>query len=95
MRWSKFLPRVGDLFVLQYHRGRRVGIFVRSQLKDRYFNDGVTTNKSIGTVWVIMWVPVEKEKMPSKYLSEITIMNYLRSGEGKIYRRNDGIYDQD
>ena len=61
-------------------------------MKDRYFNDGVTTNKSFGMVWVIMWIPVENAKMPSSHLSEITIMNYLRTGEGKIYRRDDGIY---
>ena len=91
MKWTKFLPRVGDLFILQYHRGRRVGIFVRSELKSKYANDGFTTNKSLGWVWIIMWVPVENEKMPSKYLSEITIMNYLRTGEGKIYRRKNGI----
>ena len=41
-----------------------------------------------------MWVPVEDEKMPSKYLSEMTIMNYLKTGKGKIYRRKDGIKDQ-
>ncbi len=38
-----------------------------------------------------MWIPVEQEKMPSKYLSEMTIMNYLKTGKGKIYRRKDGI----
>ncbi len=91
MHWTKFLPNVGDLFVLDYHKGRRVGIFVRSQLKDIYINDSQTSNKSFGIVWVIMWVPVEEEKMPSKYLSEMTIMNYLKSGKGKIYRRKDGI----
>ena len=34
MNWLKFLPRIGDLFVLEYHRGRRVGIFVRRELKE-------------------------------------------------------------
>ena len=95
MHWTKFLPRVGDLFVLDYHEGRRVGIFIRSQLKDKYVNDAFTTHKGFGIVWIIAWVPVQNEKMPSKYLSEMTIMNYLKTGEGKIYRSKDGIYDKD
>ena len=84
MRWLKFLPRVGDLFVLHYHRGRRVGIFVRRELKSN-----VDHKRGIGIVWVIMWIPVDSDKMPSTHLSELTIMNYLKSGKGKIYRRND------
>ena len=86
MRWLKFLPRVGDLFVLQYHRGRRVGIFVRRELKSN-----VDEKRGIGIVWIIMWIPVNSDKMPSSHLSELTIMNYLKSGKGKIYRRNDEI----
>lgn len=86
MNWVKFLPRVGDLFVLEYHRGRRVGIFMRKELKEI-----VDQKRNIGIVWVIQWIPVENDKMPSTHLSEITIMNYLRTGKGKIYRRNDGI----
>ena len=86
MRWVKFLPKVGDLFVLQYHRGRRVGIFVRRELKSN-----VDQKRNIGIVWIIKWIPVENDKMPSTHLSEITIMNYLRTGKGKIYRRDDGI----
>lgn len=86
MKWIKFLPKVGDLFVLQYHRGRRVGIFVRRELKSN-----VDHNKGVGIVWVIKWIPVENDKMPSTHLSEITIMNYLRTGKGKIYRRDDGL----
>jgi len=89
--WTKFLPNVGDLFVLDYHEGRRVGIFVRSQLKDMYVNDSRTTNKSFGIVWIIMWIPVGEEKMPSKYLSEMTIMNYLKTGKGKIFRSKNDI----
>ncbi len=86
MRWLKFLPRVGDLFILQYHRGRRVGIFVRRELKSN-----VDEKRGIGVVWIIMWIPVNSDKMPSSHLSELTIMNYLKSGKGKIYRRNDEI----
>ena len=86
MRWLKFLPRVGDLFILQYHRGRRVGIFVRRELKSN-----VDERRGIGVVWVIMWIPVDSDKMPSTHLSELTIMNYLKSGKGKIYRRSDEI----
>ena len=89
MSWTRFLPRVGDLFILQYHKGRRVGIFTGKELKN--FHD---KNRSYGVVWKIHWVPVENEKMPSKFLSELTIMNYLSSGKGKIYRRDDGIYNQ-
>ena len=86
MRWLKFLPRVGDLFILQYHRGRRVGIFVRRELKSN-----VDEKRGIGVVWIIMWIPVNSDKMPSSHLSELTIMNYLKSGKGKIYRRSDEI----
>tara|TARA_B100000287_G_scaffold53026_1_gene46684 strand:+ start:4619 stop:4879 length:261 start_codon:yes stop_codon:yes gene_type:complete len=84
--WLKFLPRIGDLFVLEYHRGRRVGIFVRRELKEI-----VDHRRNIGIVWVIMWIPVESDKMPSSHLSELTIMNYLKTGKGKIYRRDDEI----
>ena len=51
----------------------------------------VDQKRNIGIVWVIQWIHVENDKMPSTHLSEITIMNYLRTGKGKIYRRNDGI----
>ena len=88
LRWTKFLPRVGDLFILEYHRGRRVGVFVKKQLKNYY-----DAERSFGIVWTIMWIPVGDEKMPSPQLSEITIMNYLRSGKGKTFRSDDGIYD--
>jgi hypothetical protein len=88
LSWTRFLPRIGDLFVLQYHHGRRVGIFTSRQLKS--FHD---KERSYGIVWEIRWILVENEKMPSRYLSEITIMHYLRSGKGKIYRRANGIYD--
>ena len=82
------MPNIGDLFVLEYHRGRRVGIFVRKELKSYY-----DFERSFGIVWTVMWIPVDDEKMPSSQLSEITIMNYLRSGQGKIFRSGDGIYD--
>ena len=86
MNWLKFLPRIGDLFVLEYHRGRRVGVFVRRELKEI-----AEHRRNIGIVWVIMWIPVESDKMPSSHLSELTIMNYLKTGKGKIYRRDDEI----
>ena len=63
-----------------------MGIFIRKELKEI-----VDQKRNIGIVWVIRWIPVENDKMPSTHLSEITIMNYLRTGKGKIYRRNDGI----
>lgn len=86
MEWMRFLPRVGDLFILQYHRGRRVGIFVRRELKSN-----IDKHKNIGIVWVIMWIPVESDKLPSSHLSELTIMNYLKTGKGKIHRRDDDV----
>ena len=81
------IPKIGDLLVLEYHRGRRVGIFVRKNVKD--LPDVKNENhRRLGVVWTIMWVPVNNEKMPSTYLTEITITNYLRAGKAKIYRRN-------
>lgn len=61
-----------------------MGIFIRRELKSN-----VDEKRNIGIVWVIRWIPVENDKMPSTHLSEITIMNYLRRGLGKIYRRGD------
>ena len=81
------IPNIGDLLVLEYHRGRRVGIFVRKNIKD--LPDSKSDNhRRLGVVWTIMWIPVNNEKMPSTYLTEITISNYLKAGQAKIYRRN-------
>ena len=90
MEWLKFKPRTGDLFILDYHKGRRVGVFIKSNLKSegREYRD---SNLRLKTVWTIMWIPVENEKSPSMYLTESTIFNYLRIGAGRIYRRNDEI----
>ena len=86
MHWTRWLPNVGDLIVLQYHKGRRVGIFVRKELKK--------INKfhsQIGIVWHIEWIPVENGKLPSVTLSELSIMHYLKSGKAQIFkiRRED------
>ena len=67
MRWLKFLPRVGDLFILQYHRGRRVGIFVRRELKSN-----VDEKRGIGVVWIIMWIPVNSDKMDEGISTKFT-----------------------
>ena len=88
MEWTRWLPHVGDLIVLQYHKGRRVGIFVRRELKSINMH-----HAQIGVVWHIMWTPVDKEKMPSKQLSELSILHYIKSGKATIfkYRRKDDI----
>jgi len=90
LEWLKFKPRVGDLFILNYHKGRRVGIFITSNLKctgEEYFD----SNLRLKTVWTIMWIPIENEKSPSMYLTESTIFNYLRIGAGEIYRRKNEV----
>ena len=81
MHWTNWLPQVGDLIVLQYHKGRRVGIFVRRELKkiNRH-------HSKIGIVWHIRWIPVKNDKMPSKTHSELSILHYLKSGKAQIYK---------
>ena len=88
MQWTKWLPQVGDLIVLHYHKGRRVGIFVRKELK--HIN---RHHHRIGIVWHIRWIPVEDHKMPSKTHSELSILHYLKSGKAIIFkkRREDEI----
>jgi len=90
LEWLKFKPRVGDLFVLDYHKGRRVGIFITSNLKYEG-KEYLDSNLRLKTVWTIMWISIENKKSPSMYLTESTIFNYLRMGTGKIYRRKNEV----
>ena len=43
----------------------------------------------IEIVWTIMWAPVENKKLPSRELSELTILNYLKAGKARLYRSED------
>ena len=86
MRWMKYKPRVGDMVVLDYHEGRRVGIFLKSSLKAPEYD-----RPMYNIVWTIAWVPVGNEKLPSAYLTELTIFNYLKTERAQIYRRNDEV----
>jgi len=63
-----------------------VGVFVKREIKPL-----IDHRKPFGIIWIIMWIPVESEEMPSSHLSELTIMNYLKTGKGKIHRRNDDV----
>ena len=63
-----------------------MGVFLERNLKD--IND---RHPMLGIIWTIAWVPVENEKLPSSYLSELTIFNYLKSSKAVIYRRNNEV----
>lgn len=86
LNWHRYIPRIGDLIILEYHRGRRVGIFIRRTLK---FVTDDADSSAFATVWEISWIPVEDEKSPSPVLTELTILHYLKSGKAKIYRRKN------
>lgn len=86
MEWTRFKPKVGDLIILEYHRGRRVGILVKRRYKAYDYK-----NIGIEIVWTVMWAPIENKKLPSRELSELTILNYLKAGKARLYRSEDEI----
>ena len=88
MRWLKYKPRVGDLIVFEYHKGRRVGIFLKSSFKAPEYD-----RPMYNIVWTIAWIPIENEKLPSSYMTELTIFHYLKTGSAEIFRRDDGACD--
>ena len=84
MNWLKYKPRVGDLIILKYFKERKVGIFLKSSLEALEFD-----RPMYNIIWTIAWVDIGNEKLPSSFMTELIIFNYLRTGEAEIFRRDD------
>jgi len=84
---ARKIPKVGDLVIYDYHRGRRVGILVSKTYKSHPRDICVPSyyENPYGIVWRIKWTPVGMEKMPSEHFTELSILNYLNSGKMEIY----------
>lgn len=83
MEWTKYIPRCGDLIILDYgeYDGIRVGIFIRSALEKTSRH----SSKCI-IVWHIKWIAQKNKNLPPEWITESIIFNYLKIGAARIYK---------
>ena len=80
MYGPKYKPRIGDMIILNYYCGRRVGLLVHSTYKNSIKEKGIII------VWCIKWVLQENGNLPPEWISESNIYDYLQMGAAKIYK---------